>query len=141
VDEVFTIGMNRAVEVLAQKLASRGGRGATAAPLKELGDHPDGGAMVVMPGRYGAYVKWGKVNATLPKDTQPEDLTFEMALELVTEKAGKTGKPKAARKPAAKKAPAKAAAKTPAKAATKPPAKPATKAPAKKAAPRKKAAE
>jgi DNA topoisomerase-1 len=117
--------------------------------LKELGDHPDGGAMAVMPGRYGPYVKWGKVNATLPKDTQPEDLTYQMALELVTEKAGKTGKPKAARKPAAKKAPAKAAkepakkaaAKAPAKAATKASAKTDTKAPAKKAAPRKKAAE
>ncbi len=57
VEEVFTIGMNRAVEVLAQK-ASRGARGATgpAAPLKVLGAHPDGGEVQVMPGRYGPYV-------------------------------------------------------------------------------------
>ncbi|MDH5797123.1 MAG: type I DNA topoisomerase, partial [Paracoccaceae bacterium] len=88
VDEVFTIGMNRAVEVLAQK-AAKGGRGARAAakPLKELGEHPDGGPINVMDGRYGPYVKWAKVNATLPKDVTPADVTMEMALELITAKA------------------------------------------------------
>jgi DNA topoisomerase-1 len=134
VDEVFTIGMNRAVEVLAQKLASRGGRGAAAAPLKELGEHPDGGAIVVMPGRYGPYVKWEKINATLPKDTQPEDLTLEMALELVAEKAAKSGKGKTTRKAAAKKPAAKAAGKSAAAKTTakKPAAKSAAKKPAEK---------
>src|SRR5690606_11674198 len=59
-DEVFEIGMNRAVEVLAAK-ASRGGRGRGAvAPLRELGEHPQGGAVQVMEGRYGPYVKWEK---------------------------------------------------------------------------------
>lgn len=113
VDEVFTIGMNRAVEVLASKVTR--GRTATAAPLAELGEHPDGGPVQVMAGRYGPYVKWGKVNATLPRDLEPGAVTLERALELITEKAGKTKKP--ARKPAAKaeKAPAKkAAAKKPA---------------------------
>jgi DNA topoisomerase-1 len=110
-DEVFTIGMNRAVEVLAQKAASRRGGGATAAPLKELGDHPSGGAMVVMAGRYGPYVKWDKVNATLPKGTEPADVTAEIAIELVNAKATKGGKKKAAPKKAA---PKKAAAKKPA---------------------------
>lgn len=105
VDEVFTIGMNRAVEVLAQKLASRGSR-ASATPLKELGDHPDGGAMAVMDGRYGPYVKWGKVNATLPKGTEAADLTAEAAIELVNEKAAKGGKKKAPKKKAAAKKPA-----------------------------------
>ena len=106
VDEVFTIGMNRAVELLAQKAAGRGARTA-AKPLKELGDHPDGGAMAVMEGRYGPYIKWEKVNATLPKDTAPEDVTVEMAIELVNAKATtKGGKKKAT----AKKAPAKKAA-------------------------------
>lgn len=104
VDEVFEIGMNRAVEVLALKAAGRGGRQA-AKPLKELGDHPDGGAMAVMSGRYGPYVKWEKVNATLPNGTEPEDVTVEMAIELVNAKAATKGKRK---KPAAKKkAPAK----------------------------------
>ncbi|MFN4170552.1 MAG: type I DNA topoisomerase [Pseudorhodobacter sp.] len=107
VEEVFTIGMNRAVEVLAQKFS----RARVAAePLKSLGDHPEGGAITVMPGRYGAYVKWEKVNATLPKDVAPEDLTVERALELLAEKASKGGKKKAApKKAAAKKATPKAA--------------------------------
>ena len=121
VEEVFTIGMNRAVEVLAQKLAGRRGGAAKAGPLKVLGAHPDGGEVQVMPGKYGPYVKWEKVNATLPKGVEPEAVTLEEALVLIAEKAGKSGgKKKAApkkaaapakkaapKKPAAKKAPAK----------------------------------
>ncbi|MBD3765878.1 MAG: type I DNA topoisomerase, partial [Rhodobacterales bacterium] len=103
IEEVFTIGMNRAVELLAQK-ASRG-RGATAAaqPLRDLGEHPEGGPIQVMPGRYGPYVKWGKVNATIPRDTAPEALTLDEALALIAEKAGKAkpARKTAARKPAA----------------------------------------
>ncbi|MFN3293187.1 MAG: type I DNA topoisomerase [Gemmobacter sp.] len=104
VDEVFTIGMNRAVEVLAQK-AARGGRPASAAsePLRTLGDHPEGGTVSVMPGRYGPYVKWAKVNATLPRDEAPETITLERALELIAEKAARTpAKGKARARPAAK---------------------------------------
>jgi DNA topoisomerase-1 len=131
-EEVFTIGMNRAVEVLAQKIARGPGRGAAAQPLKELGEHPDGGPVQVMPGRYGPYVKWGKVNATLPKDQDPEAMTLELALPLIEAKASKGGKKKAAPKKAATKAPAK-------KAAAK---KPAAKKPAaKKAAPKKTSAK
>lgn len=109
-EEVFSIGMNRAVEVLAQKLATRGaGRGAAAKPLRELGEHPsEGGPVNVMDGRYGAYVKFGKINATLPKGTEPDALTMEMAVELIAEKAAKGGKKKPAKKkPAAKKSTAK----------------------------------
>ncbi|WP_378942234.1 type I DNA topoisomerase [Paracoccus sp. R86501] len=117
VDEVFTVGMNRAVEVLAAKQTR--GRGTAAAPLKELGDHPDGGAIQVMNGRYGPYVKWEKINATLPRDVEPADLTVEQALELIAAKAAKSPK-KAAKKPAAKKPAAKkpAAKKTAAKSTT-----------------------
>ncbi|GGL75899.1 type I DNA topoisomerase [Wenxinia marina] len=110
VAEVFEIGMNRAVEVLAQKAASRGGRGGAAAakPLKELGEHPSGGAIAVMPGRYGPYVKWEKVNATIPKEREPESVTLEEAIAWVDEKAAKKGgKKKAAPKSTSKKAPAK----------------------------------
>jgi DNA topoisomerase-1 len=141
VEEVFTIGMNRAVEVLAQKLARGGARGSAAAaqPLKDLGEHPEGGVVQVMPGRYGPYVKWGKVNATLPKGTEPEAMTLEEALPLLEAKASKGGKkaaPKKAAKPAAEKKPAakKAATKTATKTAAKKPA-------AKKAAPKKAAPE
>ncbi|PWE49399.1 type I DNA topoisomerase [Thioclava sp. NG1] len=129
VDEVFTIGMNRAVEVIAQK-AAKGGRGAAAKPLKELGEHPEGGPVAVMPGRYGPYVKWGKINATLPKELEPEAVTLEDALPLIEAKAAKKGgtkkkaapkkttaKKSAAKKPTAKKPTAKkpAAKKTAAK--------------------------
>ena len=103
VEDVFTIGMNRAVEVLASK-PRRGARGGTpAAPLKELGDHPEGGPVVVMKGRYGPYVKWGKVNATLPESIEVDAVTMGQALELIEAKAAKSGK----KKPAAKKATAK----------------------------------
>ena len=47
--------------------------------------------MNIMDGRYGPYVKWEKVNATLPKDVDPKDVTVEMAIELVNEKAAKKG--------------------------------------------------
>ena len=123
VDEVFTVGMNRAVEVLAQKAARGPGRGAAAKPLKELGEHPEsGGPVNVMPGRYGPYVKWDKVNATIPKEIEPEQVTMEQAVALIAEKAAKKGtrkkaapkkaaaKKTTAKKPAAKKAPAKKAA-------------------------------
>ncbi|WP_425092718.1 type I DNA topoisomerase [Tropicimonas sp. S265A] len=115
VDEVFTVGMNRAVELLAQK-AARGGRGAAAKPLRELGEHPqEGGPVNVMDGRYGPYVKWAKINATLPKGTEPDAVTMDMAVELIAEKAAKGGK----KKPAAKrKTAAKKTTKTPSKAAT-----------------------
>ncbi|MEI6799270.1 MAG: topoisomerase C-terminal repeat-containing protein, partial [Pseudomonadota bacterium] len=107
VEDVFTIGMNRAVEVLAQKLAGRPGRGAVAVALKELGEHPDGGAISIMPGKYGPYVKWAKVNATIPKTIEPEALSLEDALALIAEKAGKAPAKKPARKAAAPKAAAK----------------------------------
>ncbi|MEM0948656.1 MAG: type I DNA topoisomerase [Pseudomonadota bacterium] len=91
IEEVFSVGMNRAVEVLAQKAATRGrGRSAAKPPLKELGEHPDeGGAVSVMDGKYGPYIKWAKVNATLPKGTEPDDVNMDMAVALIAEKASK----------------------------------------------------
>ena len=140
VEDVFTVGLNRAVTLIAEKQA-RGGKparaGATA--LKELGEHPSGGAITVREGRYGPYVNWGKVNATLPRGKDPQSVTVEEALALITEKAGKAPAPKAkgskakstkttkaasADKPSATKtAKAKAPAKTPAKAKAAPKAK------------------
>ncbi len=105
VDDVFVIGMNRAMEELAKKAARGGARGSGAAakPLKELGEHPtEGGPVNVMEGRYGPYIKFGKVNATLPKDVEPADVTMDMAVQLIAEKAAKGGKKKAAPKKKAK---------------------------------------
>ncbi len=100
VDEVFTIGMNRAMEELAKK-ATRGGGATRAAakPLKELGEHPtEGGAVNVMDGRYGPYIKFGKINATLPKGVEPGDVTMDMAVQLIAEKAAKAPKKRAPKK-------------------------------------------
>ena len=127
--EVFEVGMNRAVDILAQA-ANRGGAGAArgkAEPIAALGEHPtSGGEIKVMPGRYGPYVTDGTTNATIPRDTKPEDVTLAMAIELIDARAAKgpakgKAKKKAAPKKAAakKKAPAKAKAKAKAKAAVK----------------------
>jgi DNA topoisomerase-1 len=93
VEDVFSIGINRAVSLIAEKQTKgRGGRnGGTPAALKTLGDHPDGGPITVRDGRYGPYVNWGKVNATLPKGKDPASVTQEEALALIAEKAAKGG--------------------------------------------------
>jgi len=93
-EEVFTLGMNRAVELLAVKAAGGGrGRGAMAPPLKSLGEHPEkGGPINVMKGRYGPYVKWDKINASLPRGMAPEDVTLDMAVGLIAERQARGGK-------------------------------------------------
>jgi DNA topoisomerase-1 len=104
IDEVWTVGMNRAVQLLAEKVASRGGRGKAAVPIRELGEHPEaGGPVNIFDGKYGPYVKWEKINATIPDTIEPSDLTLAQAVHLVDERAEKAGK----KKPARKKAPAK----------------------------------
>lgn len=135
IEDVFTIGLNRAVTVLAEKAAGGGkGRFGRAKPtvLKDLGEHPDGGKIEVLSGRYGPYVKHEKINATIPNGKDPAALTVEEAIELIAARAAKSGKKpakkaKATAKPAAK----KTAAKTATKAAAKPAAKKAAKKPAK----------
>ncbi len=112
IEDVLSIGLNRAVTVLAEKQskgAGARGRG-TPAALKEIGEHPDGGAITVRDGRYGPYINWGKVNATLPKGKEPQSVTMEEALALIAERAAKDGgKPAKAKKAPAKAAKAKAA--------------------------------
>jgi len=110
-EEVFSVGLNRAVSVLAEKLANggKGRRGATAG--KEIGEHPEGGKITLHSGRFGPYVKHGKINATIPKSVDPETLTVEAATQLIAERAAKAPAKKApAKKTSTKKAtPAKAA--------------------------------
>ena len=134
IEDVWTVGMNHAVELLAAKVSSRGGRGQAAVPIRELGEHPEaGGPVNIYTGKYGPYVKWEKINATIPDTIEPADLTMAQAVDLIDERAAKAGK----KKPSAKKAAPKK------KAATKKPAakKPAAKKPAAKKASTKKAAE
>ncbi len=116
IDEVFQVGLNRAVTLIAEKKAKGRTRGGTV--LKDLGDHPTTGEPVqIRDGRYGPYIKYQKVNATIPNDVKPDDINIDMALEYIAEKEAKSGKKKPAakkkkatakKKPAAKKkAPAK----------------------------------
>lgn len=109
-EEVFEVGLNRAVSLLAEKRAGAGRRPGQAPPLKELGPHPETGQPIaVMSGRYGPYVKHGKTNATLPKGVDPEGVTLDVALPLLAAKEAKSGG----------KAPTKAKSKAGAKSTTK----------------------
>ena len=116
IDEVFEIGLNRAVSIIADKKNNPGRRGAAPKVLKDLGKHPvDEEPIQILEGRYGPYVKHGKTNATLPKETAPDALTLEQAVELIAAKAKAPPKKKAAAKkkaPARKKAAAKPKAKS-----------------------------
>jgi DNA topoisomerase-1 len=102
-EEVFEVGLNRAVSLLAEKAASsRARRGANV--IKELGEHPElGGKVQVLTGRYGPYVKHGKVNATIPKDREPEQVTMDEAVALIAARSAKgPAKKKPVKKPTRK---------------------------------------
>ncbi|MBO0902723.1 type I DNA topoisomerase [Jiella sonneratiae] len=92
IEDVFEVGLNRAVSVIAEKKEK--GRGARAKPaaIATLGEHPTlGGEITVRDGRFGPYVNTGKINATLPKGKDPASVTLEEAIQLLTERAEKTG--------------------------------------------------
>ncbi|MEM9736598.1 MAG: topoisomerase C-terminal repeat-containing protein [Pseudomonadota bacterium] len=108
-DDVLTIGMNRAMELIAQKAAAGPGRRGAQKPLRTLGEHPEGGEIHVMDGRYGPYVKWEKINATLPEGEDPQEINIDQALELIAAKAAAKGKKKPATKKSGAKKPAKRA--------------------------------
>ena len=128
-DEVFDIGLNRAVTLIAEKIA-KGPRGRRfgADPGRPLGDHPTLGVVAVKNGRYGAYVTAGGVNATIPSDKTPDNITLPEAIALIDERAAKGGG-------ASRRGSKKAKGATPAKAeAETKPARPAKKVAVKKAA-------
>ena len=110
---MFTIGVNRAVTLIADKKAGKGGRFGKGAPakqiLKELGEHPElGGKIEVLNGRYGPYIAHNKVFANVPKGTEPTAVTVDQAV-----RCWPNARPRAvkkAKKAPAKKAPAKKAA-------------------------------
>jgi DNA topoisomerase-1 len=95
-DEVFDIGLNRAVTLIAEKIAKGpSGRRFGADPGKPLGDHPTLGGVAVKSGRYGAYVTAGGVNATIPSDKSQDTITLPEAIALIDERVAKGGgKPK-----------------------------------------------
>ncbi|MGH6879232.1 MAG: topoisomerase C-terminal repeat-containing protein, partial [Rhizomicrobium sp.] len=89
-DEVFTVGINRAVVLIAEKKAkSKSFRGPE--PLKELGAAPGGATVKLMRGRYGPYVTDGTTNATIPRDLEPLAVTLEQALALIADRAARGG--------------------------------------------------
>jgi DNA topoisomerase-1 len=121
-DEVFTIGLNRAVTLIAERIAKGPSKRRFGSdPGKPLGDHPTLGGVAVKSGRYGAYVTAGGVNATIPSDKTQDTITLAEAIALIDERAAKGGgkakrpaKKKAAKastKASAEKAPKKAVAK------------------------------
>ena len=110
-DDVYNVGLNRAVTLIAEKVAKGPGRGRFQKdPGKPLGDHPGGGVIAVKDGRYGPYVTHEGTNATLPSDMTPDTVTLAQAIELIDARAGK-GKPKRAAKKTAAPKPKKAEAK------------------------------
>ena len=99
-DDVLTIGLNRAVHLLADAPRKD--------PPRELGSHPkDNKPVTLRQGRWGAYVQHGKLMATLPKHLDKDSITLEQAIELLDAKAAKGGKG-ARRKTGARKSPKQA---------------------------------
>ena len=109
-DDVLTIALPRALELLSQPKGRRGVTSSVVTPLRELGAHPeDGRTVLVFDGRYGPYVQLGAntsdrkakpIRATLPNDVKPDSVTMAQAVQLLEAKAGK---PIVKKKPARKK--------------------------------------
>ena len=89
-DGVLTIGLNRAVDLLAQPSRGRGGAGGGFGTIKELGEHPeDKKPVTVSKGRFGPYIRHGSTNANIPKGTEPESVTMEQAVEWLAARKAK----------------------------------------------------
>lgn len=88
-ENLFEVNLQRALEILSKPKMGRG----RATPIKDLGLHPqDKQTVSVFDGKYGPYIKWGKHNVSVPEGKKPEDLTLEMAVEMLSEKAGAKAK-------------------------------------------------
>jgi DNA topoisomerase-1 len=104
-DDVFHIGLNRAVTLIAEKVAKGPRRRFGADPGRPLGDHPTrGGPITAKNGRYGPYVSHNGVNATLPADKTPESITLAEAAALIDARADRNGpaphaRPRKAKRP------------------------------------------
>ena len=104
-DDIFHVGLNRAVTLIAEKIAKGPRRRFGADPGRALGAHPTkGGPIVAKNGRYGPYVSHEGVNATLPNDKTPETITLEEAAALIDARAERNGpaphaRPRKAKRP------------------------------------------
>ena len=80
IDELFTIGLNRAITLIAEAKPGR----ISSSLIKDLGEHPDDKKPVrIMKGQYGPYIKYKSLNATIPEEKDPTEITMEEALILI----------------------------------------------------------
>ena len=80
IEEIFSIGLNRAVTLIAEAKPGR----MSASIIKDLGEHPEDKKPVrIMKGQYGPYIKYKSLNATIPEEKDPAELTMEEALILI----------------------------------------------------------
>ena len=92
ISEFFEIGINRAVSLLAN---AKPGRLKSSSEIKTLGDHPDEKKPIkVMKGKFGPYIKYKTINATIPDQYDPETISMDEALDLIERKLEKDGKSK-----------------------------------------------
>ena len=98
VEELLNVGMNRAVDLLAESAKNKEKRFKASEVLKTLGEHPDGGTIELRSGRYGPYVKHNKINAPIPKGTEPDSITLEQAIEQIDRKAAQPKRAKPTRR-------------------------------------------
>ncbi|MAE37258.1 MAG: DNA topoisomerase I [Pelagibacteraceae bacterium] len=92
ISEFFEIGINRAVSLLAN---AKPGRLKSSSEIKTLGDHPeDKKPIKVMKGKFGPYIKYKSINATIPDQYDPETISMDEALDLIERKLEKDGKSK-----------------------------------------------
>ncbi len=135
--QIFDVSLEQALTIYAQPKYGAGSRRASSALAEFEADPVSGKPIRIRDGRFGAYVTDGETNVTIPRGQKPEDITFEIAVQMLADKRAKGPAPKRgdAKKAPAKKSPAK---KAPAK---KPAKKPAVKTDEEKAAARSAAAK
>ncbi len=89
-EQLFTITLEQALELLSKPKERRGRGKAAAGPLREVGPDPQSGSkIVVRSGRFGPYVTDGETNASLRRGDDPETVTLERAIELLAERRAK----------------------------------------------------
>jgi DNA topoisomerase-1 len=86
-DDIFSIGANRAIDLIITKEQGGGRKNFGASTGRVLGDHPEGGAISIKSGRFGTYVNHGKVNATIPKGKDPDTISLDDAIEMIKARA------------------------------------------------------
>ena len=80
IEEIFSIGLNRAITLIAEAKPGR----ISSSLIKDLGEHPDDKKPIrIMKGQFGPYIKYKSLNATIPEEKDPEELSIEEALILI----------------------------------------------------------